>query len=195
MIINVADDKLLKEIQDVQQQSECLLTQEQVFQGIVQLAKPMSAELADKNPILICIMNGGLNFTAALLNHFHFPLQVDYLHLTRYQGALSGSAIQWISKPVLNLENRVVLLIDDILDQGLSLQAAQEYCIGQSAKQIYSAVLIKKRLKTGEQKVTADFFAFECEDRYLFGFGMDYKNYLRNAPGIYALKKIQVENA
>ena len=178
---------VLQEIEAVQTQADCLLSSDEVHRGIAVLAQSMSRDLAEKNPVIICVMNGGLNFCAALLSHFSFPLQVDHLHLSRYRGALSGSHVQWLSKPSLNLKNRVVVLLDDILDQGLSLQAASDYCQQQGASEIFSAVLVKKNLENNTQAFKADFVAFECEDRYLFGFGMDYKNYLRNAPGIYAL--------
>lgn len=182
------DHDLLQEIKAVQAQADCLLSSDEVHRGIAALAKNMSEALAEKNPVFICIMNGGLNFCAALLSHFSFPLQVDHLHLSRYRGALSGSDVQWQNKPTLNLRDRVVVLLDDILDQGLSLQAASAYCQQQGAGEIFSAVLVKKNLQNNSQQFKADFVAFECEDRYLFGFGMDYKNYLRNAPGIFALK-------
>jgi len=185
-----SDTLLLQELQRVQAQADCLLNRDEINHGIAALAESMSKVLAEKNPIIICIMNGGLNFCAALLSHFTFPLQVDYLHLSRYRGALAGSDVQWLGKPTLDLRDRVIVLVDDILDHGLSLQAAQDFCQQQGAKQIYSAVLVKKILENNTQHFQADFVAFECEDRYLFGFGMDYKNYLRNAPGIYALKKV-----
>jgi hypoxanthine phosphoribosyltransferase len=180
---------LLKEVEAVYKQADCLIEQKEIDARVASLAEAIANKLADSNPLVLCIMNGALPFTAALIKCWQFPLQLDYLHLSRYGGALSGGEVKFIAEPSLKLSGRVILLVDDILDHGVSLQAARDYCIQQGASDIYSVVLVKKQLLNNDQLFKADFTGFECEDRYLFGFGMDYKHYLRNAPGIYAVKK------
>jgi hypoxanthine phosphoribosyltransferase len=178
----------LEEIQTVQNEADCIFTHSEIEKKIDNLSQLITKDLYDHNPIFICILNGGLLFSASLLSKLSFPLQVDYMHLTRYQGDLSGSEIRWFAKPQLDLKGRVVILLDDILDLGISMQAAKEYCALQGAEKVFSVVLLKKKLQDELQVETADYVGFECPDKYVFGFGMDYKNYCRNLNAIYALR-------
>lgn len=184
---------LLKEIQSVQNRAICLFDNDTVEKGIRQLATVMSEDLKTSKPIFICIMNGGLQFTANLTKNFNFPLQLDYLHLSRYQGELMGSEVIWYAKPQISLKDRTVVLLDDILDVGISLESAKAFCKEQGAAKILSAVLVKKKLKDNKQIGNTDYFVFECPDVYVFGYGMDYKNYLRNLNAIYALNENEQE--
>jgi len=119
----------------------------------------------------------------------HFPLQADYVHASRYQGAITGSELNWLAKPRLPLTGRHVLVVDDILDTGLTLAAIVAWCREQGAMSVRTAVLCEKpdaRQPGGLAK--ADYTGLEIPNRYVFGFGLDYKEHLRNAPGIFAVK-------
>jgi hypoxanthine phosphoribosyltransferase len=177
-----------QDAKEVLDNSDCLYTTNQVEAAIDRLADEITEKLKDKNPIIICVMNGGLVPAGQLITKLVFPLQVDYLHATRYRGKTSGGALQWLAHPQFDMSGRVVLLIDDILDEGLTLQAIIDYCKQQNVSELYSAVLVEKMhdRKTGVKE--ADFVGLAVEDRYVFGYGMDYKGFLRNAPGIYAVK-------
>lgn len=176
------------EAQSVLDNADCLYSKKDVEQAITRLSIEITDKLRDKNPIVLCVMNGGLVPTGMLIIRLNFPLQVDYLHATRYRGETSGSELHWLASPQFDLKDRVILVIDDILDEGLTLKEILDYCKQQGAKEVYSAVLVEKMhdRKTGEEH--ADFIGLEVEDRYVFGYGMDYKGFLRNAPGIYAVK-------
>ncbi|MCY3565250.1 MAG: hypoxanthine-guanine phosphoribosyltransferase [Gammaproteobacteria bacterium] len=151
------------------------------------MAREITAELAGSDPILLCVMNGGLIVTGLLAVRLQFPLQIDYLHMTRYRGATSGGEIECRVMPALDLRGRVVLVVDDILDEGNTLSAVLRYCREQGAARILSAVLVDKRRPRPEALAAADFSGLHVPDRYVYGYGMDYKNYLRNADGIYAV--------
>jgi hypoxanthine phosphoribosyltransferase len=175
-----------KHIQKIYKASTCLYTKEQIETALDRMAKEICLELEDTNPILLCVMIGGLVLTGNLLLRLDFPLTLNYIHATRYQGKLTGEALEWKAKPNLDLKNRTVLLLDDILDGGLTLAAAKKYCEAQGAVRINTAVLLDKlnaRLPDGIKQ--ADFTALSIEDGYVFGYGMDYEEYLRNAPGIF----------
>jgi hypoxanthine phosphoribosyltransferase len=114
-----------------------------------------------------------------------FPLNLDSVNATRYENTTHGNTVKWLYRPATSVENRTILIIDDILDQGITLAAIKDDCMKRGAKKIYSAVLVNKL--TGENKpIQADFIGVNAENRYLFGYGMDYKGYLRNAPGLFA---------
>ena len=134
-------------------------------------------------------MNGGLIFTGQLLTRLLFPLEVDYVHATRYGHETNGAHLHWTVRPQLDLKDRTVLLLDDILDEGVTLAAIADYCRQQGAEKVLMAALVEKlHLRKVTPGMRADFSGIEVGDRFLFGYGLDYKGYWRNAPGIYAVK-------
>ncbi|MDD2309185.1 MAG: hypoxanthine-guanine phosphoribosyltransferase [Desulfuromonadaceae bacterium] len=170
-------------------ESDLLVTESEVVAAIARLADEMTAELNSLNPVLVCCMNGGLVFAGQLLTKLIFPLQVDYVHATRYGHAINGVALDWKVRPQTDLHGRTVVLLDDILDEGVTLAAIADYCRQQGAKKIMMAVLVEKlHLRKVTPGLKADFTGIEVGDRFLFGYGLDYKGYWRNAPCIYALK-------
>ncbi len=176
-----------KHIQQVRAEADCLFTAEQVNVVLNNMAEKISAKHHDNNPLVLCVMNGGLIVTGELLLRLDFPLEQDYLHATRYRGETQGGELKWLAKPGNSLKDRHVLVIDDILDEGHTLAAIVAYCQQAGARSVETVVLVEKR-HNRKQGIKADYIGLEVEDRYLFGYGMDYKGYLRNAAGIYAVK-------
>jgi len=176
------------EIKRVQAEADLIHSSEAVEAAIEKMGREITAVLSDKNPVILCLMIGGVITTGKLIPLLDFPLQVEYIHATRYQGETSGGDLRWIRKPAISLQDRHVLLIDDILDQGTTLMAIVEECKNNQAKTIHTAVLVDKQLNRERSFKKADFTGVTVPDRYVFGYGMDYKDYLRNAPGIYAVK-------
>jgi hypoxanthine phosphoribosyltransferase len=176
-----------EQAQQVYDEADCLFDREEVEAATVRMASAITAELGGKNPLVLSVMSGAMIPAGILLSQLDFPLHIDYIHATRYRGETSGGELDWRVTPRYALKDRVVLIIDDILDEGLTLQAITESCQAQGAAEVYSAVLVKK-LHERNIGIEADFVGLEVEDRYVFGFGMDYKEYWRNAPGIFAVK-------
>lgn len=178
-------------IKQIQETAELLVDMKTLEATFDRMAQEMTAVLADQNPIFVCVMNGGLPFMAELLKRCHFPLRYDYVQASRYHGKTTGDAnLQWKRFPSLKLKDEVVVIIDDILDVGVTLAEIVEYAQFQKAKHVYTAVMLDKpegRDKTGLAK--ADFTGLEIPNRFVFGFGLDYDEYLRNAQGIYAVAK------
>ncbi|MDC0662238.1 hypoxanthine-guanine phosphoribosyltransferase [Marinobacter sp. SS21] len=177
------------EMNQVLADADCLVPESQVHSAIDDMAKAITARLKDSNPLLFCVMNGGLILTGQLLPRLHFPVQAEYLHATRYRQETTGGILEWKLRPEQALQRRTVLIVDDILDEGTTLDAIAEFCRTQGAAEVLTAVLVDKQHdRKARPGLKADFTGLEVEDRFLFGFGMDYKGYWRNAPGIYAVK-------
>lgn len=174
-------------IQEVSKKATCLHSQKEVDAALDKMAAEITEVLADKDPILLCVMVGGVVTLGHLLTRLNFPLEVDYVHATRYRSDLTGKDIQWKAKPSRSLKNRNILIVDDILDGGVTLQAIiNELKATTECAEIYTAVLVDKKCKRVEYGLKdADFVGLEIEDKYVYGYGLDYKEYLRNAPGIY----------
>jgi hypoxanthine phosphoribosyltransferase len=179
---------MLKEIKHIQETADLLYSEQQVEAALDKMAEQINTALADLNPLILCVINGGIVVAGKLITRLTIPLTLDAINATRYQNNTLGGNVEWLLKPKTPIKDRNLLIIDDILDEGLTLLAIKDYCLEQGAASVYSAVLLDKNL--GRVKpVSADFIGLQVENRYLFGYGMDYKGYLRNAPGIYACKE------
>ncbi len=181
-------ESILEEISQVEAEADLLFSEAEVEQALDNMAATITETIGQSNPVLLSIMTGGIVPTGLLLPRLRFPLQLDYAHATRYRGETSGSELHWERTPNISLENRTVLIVDDILDKGVTLSSIVNECNQLGASKVYSAVLVDKQTQRLGTLHKADFTGVEIPDRYVFGYGMDYKNYLRNCHGIYAVK-------
>lgn len=175
----------------------CLHEQTEVEHAIQRMAGEITEELSGRDPLILCVMNGGVVVFGKLLPQLPFPLQIDFLHVSRYGASTTAGDLEWKVHPQTTLRSRVVLVVDDILDEGGTLAAIMDYCRESGATAVYSAVLVEKQhVRKCKSGFKADFTGLNVEDRFLVGFGMDYQGYLRNLPGVYAVESTSttVEN-
>lgn len=177
----------IEKINKVMAEADCLYDSSQVQQAIEKMAQDITGTIAKDNPIFIAVVNGAMIPVGHLLTKLSFPLELDYIHATRYDGDIKGTDLKWVVEPRTSLENRTVVIVDDILDEGYTLDAIVKYCISKGASKVKTAVLVEKKHNRGIN-INADYVGLKVADRYVFGYGMDYKGYLRNANGIYAVK-------
>jgi hypoxanthine phosphoribosyltransferase len=166
--------------------AECLFDGPAVERAVDRLAIRLTLALAETHPVIVCVLNGGLPLTAELMLRFHFPLELTYVHATRYRDAMRGAQIEWRAQPDMSVAGRHVLVVDDVLDEGHTLAAVVERFVGTGARSVRTAVLVDKAIGR-PRPVAVDDAALTCPDRFLFGHGMDYRGHWRNLAGIYAL--------
>ena len=172
---------------DILKTAEVVCDAAQVNAAVTRISGDINAMLAGDNPLVVIVMRGAVVFAGQLLPQLNFPLDVDSIDATRYGDATRGGEIVFRALPVSDVAGRLVLLLDDILDEGITLQAIRDKLLSMGARKIMIAVLAEKH--TGNAKpVTADFVGLTLPDRYVFGCGMDIQGYWRNLPAIYALK-------
>ncbi|MEM7400624.1 MAG: hypoxanthine-guanine phosphoribosyltransferase [Pseudomonadota bacterium] len=176
-----------QEISQVLKSADVLISEKEINQAIDRVAEGIEAVTQNVVPIFLCVMKGGAMFTSALMQRIKSPMVLDYVHVDRYRNNTRGSSIHWHKEPDTSLEGRVVVIVDDILDEGYTLRELIAYCEAKGAKKVFSAVLLKKNLTNKPTDTTADFIGMEVNDRYVFGWGMDYKGYLRNQSSIFAI--------
>lgn len=175
--------------------AEEIVSAEAVQFAIDQTAVRLTVALNDLNPLLLCVLNGGLPYSGELLKRLAFPLELSYVHAGRYGKATQGRGeLTWYARPTIDLAGRHVLLVDDIFDQGNTLSALAAWSLTEGAAAVTTTVLVDKVLDAGraagkEGTIEVDYPALRCPDRYLFGCGMDYRGYWRNLPAIYALPR------
>src|SRR5574343_1752139 len=178
----------LQKAQAMRAGAEMIHDEAAVQAAVGRVAAVISARLADKYPLVLCVMTGGVVFCGQLLTKLDFPLDVDYLHATRYGPETQGGKISWRSAPWTSVKGRSVLVVDDILDEGVTLAAVKESLTRMGAAEVLTAVFADKT--NGKKKpIAADFVGLTVPDRFVFGFGIDAGGVLRNLPAIYAMKE------
>ncbi len=170
------------------EEAELVCDQASVAAAVKRVAEQVTRQVGDSVPLVLSVMGGGVVFTGQLLPLLRFPLEFDYVHVTRYRGATKGGEIEWIVKPRTDVSGRTVLVIDDILDEGHTLAEIRAWLLDKGAKSVYTAVFADKLLEIAKP-VTADFVGVKVPDSYVFGFGMDVHDAWRNLPAVYALKQ------
>lgn len=179
----------LAEIHSLRTRAECIHDMDAINQALDKMAGEITEVLADKNPIVICVMTGALVATGHLVTRLNFPLEMDYIHATRYRGSTRGGDLHWLVEPRRQLKDRAILIVDDIMDGGLTLAAIIDYCKQAQALEVYTAVMVNKvREREPGVNFEPDFYGVTTDDRFLIGFGLDYDEYFRNLPGIYAVQ-------
>lgn len=177
-----------QQARDVLSSAELLLSEQQVSAAVHRVAQEINATLADEHPLVLSVMGGAVIFTGQLLPMLDFPLEFDYLHVSRYGNGKQGGELHWKVAPRENVRDKVVLVLDDILDEGETLHAIKQRVLELGAKKFYSAVFADK--DNGKNKpIRADFVGTTLPNRFVFGFGMDIHGSWRNLPAIYAAKE------
>ncbi len=167
--------------------AEQICSAAEVTAAVSRVAGELTTALAGCNPLVLAVMGGATIFAGHLLPLLLFPLEYDYLHASRYGDATTGGELAWIVEPRTSVHGRTVLLVDDILDEGITLAAIKQRLLGLGALACYTVVFTNKDI--GRPKpITADFVGLAVPNRYVFGFGMDIRGAWRNLPAIYALK-------
>ena len=182
-------EESIKKYQKILEDAELLYTESEINKVIDDISVAITNKLKKTNPIIMPVMIGGLIMAGQLIPKLNFPLQIDYAHATRYGGGVQGGKLTWLKKPDKSLIGRTILLVDDILDEGITLSEIIKYCYSNGAKNVLTAVLVQKVLAKKKFNQNIDFFGVSVPDVYVFGYGMDYYEYHRNTAGIYAVKK------
>lgn len=169
--------------------AEMIRSPQEVQSALRHVAQQINAELADQHPLVLSVMGGAVVFTGQLLPMLDFPLDFDYLHVSRYGNEQQGGALHWKVAPRENVKGKIVLVLDDILDEGETLHAIRQRVLQLGAAGFYSAVFADK--ENGKEKpIQADFVGMTLPNRFVFGYGMDIHGAWRNLPAIYAVKEV-----
>ena len=171
-------------------QADLLVDRPAIDAAIAGIADAIARDYKGEVPVFLSIMNGALPFAGQLaleLGARGQDAQFDYMQASRYHGE-SGGELVWKHRPVSALFGRRVLLVDDILDEGFTLQGVRQWCIEQGATDVRIAAMTVKSAERCLSGIKADYVGLQVPDRYVFGFGMDFHEQGRNLPDIYALK-------
>ena len=179
-----------KSLLDIQNECDLILPEEQVIAAVDKVATDITKDFKSLDPVFLIVMNGGLFFAADVLKCCDFRLSVDYIHASRYGDETVGSTLSWYARPTSDLTGRDVLVLDDILDGGITLAGITEYCHVQGANSVTSVIFANKDIERQDGGTeVADIIGTDIPDRYVFGYGMDYKGAWRQLRDVYAIPK------
>lgn len=165
--------------------AECLFDEAAVGRAYDGLADRLAAALPRGEILMLTVMTGGLFPAVELASRLDRPMQIDYVHATRYRGGTRGGEIEWVRWPALPVSRRTILLVDDIFDEGNTLAAVRERLADDH--HVVTAVLARKLHDRGLARDWIDHYGLDVPDRYVFGCGMDYHEHWRELPAIWAL--------
>lgn len=175
------------EIEQVRQTARELCTAAQVRDALDRMAARISADLAHQRPLVVAVMQGGAFAAVHLCARFDFAHEFDYIHVGRYGTGLAGGELTWVVRPKATFRGRVILLVEDVVDRGVTLAAAQAEIGRVGAAELRTAVLVRKASYADGPRPKVDYVGLEAGSDYLFGCGMDYKGYWRNLPSLFAV--------
>ncbi|RJX32991.1 MAG: hypoxanthine-guanine phosphoribosyltransferase [Oxalobacter sp.] len=140
-------------------------------------------------PLVLGVMGGAVIFTGQLLPQLTFPLEYDYIHVSRYGDDDKGGQLQWKVIPRQNVRDRTVIVLDDILDEGETLAEVKQRLLSMGARDVVLAVFADKQIDK-KKAVEADVVGLTVPNKFVIGFGMDTHGYWRNLPEIRAVKSV-----
>jgi hypoxanthine phosphoribosyltransferase len=155
------------------EKSRVLHSREKVREAVQKMADEINQFYGDEPLVVISVLTGAIVPAAWLVTEFKMPLQMDFVHATRYRGGLYGAELEYRVPPRLDLEGRHVLIIDDIFDEGDTLAAIKGSCEKRKAGSVKLAVLVRKIHDRGLSRDYVDFVGLDVPDVYVFGCGMD----------------------
>jgi hypoxanthine phosphoribosyltransferase len=162
-----------------------LLTAEEIASIVKSLADQISRDYAGKELILVCILKGAFMFLSDLIRHLRIPVKIDFVRLASYGAGMKSSGLVEISKDIeIPIEGKDVLIIEDIVDSGRTLQFLKERLALSNPRSIKICALLDKKARR-EVKVEADYLGKEIEDIFILGYGIDFNEDYRNLPEIY----------
>ena len=159
-----------------------------VSETVQKMAVDITETLSEQCPLVLSVMGGAVVFTGQLLPLLEFPLNFDYLHVSRYNDKLKGGRVNWKVEPHTNVKDRVVLVLDDILDEGITLLNIKDELKLMGARSIVTVVLFDKKINI-KKSTRADFVGLAVPNKYVYGFGLDFKDRGRNLPNLYSFNE------
>lgn len=161
------------------------LSQDQILAEVDRIAADINADMAEKNPLFICVLNGAFVFAADLYRRITVPSQITFMRMKSYIGTETSGEVQTLSNLYESVEGRTVVVVEDIVDSGYTLQILKRQLENMGAKEVRIAVLLSKPNARKVDGLTIDYCCLEIPNDFIVGYGLDYNEEGRNLPDIY----------
>lgn len=176
---------------DILKKSTLVYSKASVQDAVSQLAQSLNHHFnevrPDTLPLVLGVMGGGVVFTGQILPQLTFPLEFDFIHVSRYGDNKQGDKVIWKVVPRQNVKDRTIIVLDDILDEGETLAEVRRRLLDMGAKEVILVVFADKDLPH-EKTITADYIGVTVPNKFVIGYGMDIHGCWRNLPEIRAVE-------
>lgn len=167
---------------------ELFLTHDVIEKAIDEVAKKLNHDLAEKDPLFICVLNGSFMYASELMKRVNIPSEISFVRMSSYQGTASTGKIKEIYGLEEDIKGRTVVIVEDIVDTGHTMSQMIDQLTCDEPKEILVTTLLLKP-DALKEKIRLDYVALEIPNDFIVGFGLDYDGYGRNLPDIYKIKK------
>lgn len=164
-----------------------LISEEEIRRRVGELAAQVQSDFAGRDLVVVGLLTGSLIFLADLVREIDLPLRLDFIGVSSYGDGTESCKLMFTKELKLDVANRDVLLVDDILDTGKTLRAVIKKLGGMTPRQVRTCVLLSKKARR-EYDIPADYIGFEIPDEFVVGYGLDYAEKYRNLSHIGILK-------
>jgi len=165
---------------------EPFISEARIQKEVTRIAEEMNRDLADKDPVFLGILNGAFMFASDLYKQLTFPCQITFLKLASYSGTKSTGTVKQLIGINRDLKGRVVVVLEDIVDTGVTLETIIRQLSGYQPSEIRVATFLHKPEATVKE-VKLDYVGMEIPNDFILGYGLDYDGYGRNFKEIYQL--------
>ena len=173
-------------MKSVEQNLEKYISDQDISKRVKEISNEISRLYCDKNPILIGVLNGSFIFMADLIRHLNIDCEIDFVKISSYVGKKSIGLINMTKGLDLEIKDRSVIIIEDIIDSGKSINYLYDYISNLEPKDIAVISLLAKK-SISKLNFNIDFIGFEISSQFVVGYGLDYNQKLRNLKSIYKL--------
>ena len=162
------------------------IKEQDIQKEVIRVANEINRDLADKNPLFLSVLNGSFMFMADLLKHITIPCEISFVKLASYQGVTSTGVIKEVIGLNEDIAGRTVVIVEDIVDTGLTMQRLLETLGTRNPESIHIASLLVKPEKL-KVDLNIEYVAMEIPNDFIVGYGLDYDGFGRNYPDIYTV--------
>lgn len=166
---------------------ELYLTAQEIQKSIESLAAQLKSDFRGRNPLFVCIMNGAFMFAAELMSGIDEDFEVAFARYSTYDGLESTSKLNEVMPVTNDLTDRVVIIVEDLIDTGFTMKCVKERFLELGAREVYVVALFSKP-EAHTPDLEADYVALNIENKFILGHGLDYDNYGRMFRDLYKLK-------
>jgi hypoxanthine phosphoribosyltransferase len=167
---------------------EVIVQADELQHRVAELGAQITADYADREPLLICVLKGAVFFLSDLMRHIDVPCEVDFMAVASYGSATESSGVVRILKDLdMAIENRHVLIVEDIVDSGLTLQYLMRSLETRNPASLEVCALLTKPSRLAVEPGRVRYIGFEIPDKFAVGYGLDHAERYRNLPYVAAL--------
>ena len=167
--------------------SVTLITKDQIQKRVAEMGREISQDYGGQNPIALCVLKGAVFFCSDLMRAISIDMALDFIQVSSYGNEKYSSGVVTILKePQLDMHGRAVLIVEDIIDSGMSMREVFRYIESRGASSVKTATFLDKP-KARKVEFKADYIGFSIEPQFVVGYGLDYAERYRNIPEIQVL--------